>query len=73
MNRDTIEGNWKQFKGKVKSQWGKLTGDQLDAVAGKSDQLAGKVQETYGVGKEEAKDQIRQHKQSTSDKGDKGG
>ena len=68
MNRDTIEGNWKQFKGKVKSQWGKLTGDQLDVVAGKSDQLSGKVQETYGVGK----DQIRQHKQSTSDKGYKG-
>ena len=59
MNEDTIKGNWKQFTGKIKEQWGKLTDDDLDVVAGKRDQLAGRVQETYGVSKEEAEKQIR--------------
>lgn len=68
MNWDTIEGNWKQFRGKVKSQWGKLTDDQLDVVAGNRDQLAGKIQETYGVSKDEAEEQIRQFERSTNGK-----
>ena len=59
MNWDRIEGNWKQFKGNVKEQWGKLTDDQLDVIAGKRDQLAGKVQEAYGISKDEAERQIR--------------
>jgi uncharacterized protein YjbJ (UPF0337 family) len=59
MNWDQIEGNWKQFKGKVKEQWGKLTDDELDVIAGKRDQLAGKVQKAYGVGRDEAEQQIR--------------
>lgn len=42
MNWDIIEGDWKQFKGKVKAQWGKLTDDRLDVIAGKRDQLKGK-------------------------------
>ncbi|MEP7062074.1 MAG: CsbD family protein [Betaproteobacteria bacterium] len=58
MNWDRIEGNWKQFKGKAKEQWGKLTDDQLDVIAGKRDQLVGKVQESYGVGKDEAEKQV---------------
>mgnify|MGYP000686906343 CR=1 FL=1 len=45
MNWNRIEGNWKQFKGNVKMQWGKLTDDQLDVIAGKRDKLAGKIQE----------------------------
>jgi uncharacterized protein YjbJ (UPF0337 family) len=49
MNWDIIEGNWKQLKGNVKQQWGKLTDDTLDQIGGKRDQLAGKIQETYGV------------------------
>jgi uncharacterized protein YjbJ (UPF0337 family) len=48
MNWDRIEGNWKQFKGHVKEQWGKLTDDQLDVTEGKWDRLTGKIQETYG-------------------------
>ena len=44
MNEDTIAGNWKQFKGKVKEQWGKLTDDDLDVIAGKRDQMVGKMQ-----------------------------
>lgn len=53
MNWDIIEGNWKQFKDKAKSQWGKLTGDQLDEIAGKRQELAGKIQEIYGINTDE--------------------
>jgi uncharacterized protein YjbJ (UPF0337 family) len=56
MNWDRIEGNWMQFKGKVKEQWGKLTDDDLDEIAGHRDQLEGKIQERYGL----AKDRVRQ-------------
>jgi uncharacterized protein YjbJ (UPF0337 family) len=58
MNWDRIEGNWKQFKGKWKEQWGKLTDDQLDVIAGKRDVLIGKVQEAYGISKDEAERQV---------------
>jgi len=58
MNWDRIEGNWKQLKGSVKEQWGKLTDDQLDVVGGKRDHLAGKIQETYGISREETEKQI---------------
>ena len=60
MNWDRIEGNWKQVKGRAKEQWGKLTDDQLDVIAGKRDQLLGKIQEAYGIGKDEAERQVRQ-------------
>ncbi|HYN12053.1 MAG TPA: CsbD family protein [Burkholderiales bacterium] len=58
MNWDRIEGNWKQFKGNALQQWGKLTNDQLDVIAGKRDLLAGKIQEAYGVTKDEAEKQL---------------
>jgi uncharacterized protein YjbJ (UPF0337 family) len=58
MNKDRIEGNWLQFKGKVKEQWGKLTDDDLDVIAGKRDQLLGKLQERHGLSKEEAEKQL---------------
>ncbi|MDF2467276.1 MAG: ral stress protein CsbD [Ramlibacter sp.] len=59
MNDDRIEGNWKQFKGKVKEQWGKLTDDDLDVISGRRDQLAGKIQERHGVARDEAERQIK--------------
>ncbi len=59
MNWDTVAGNWKQFKGKVQGQWGKLTDDQLDVIAGRRAELAGKIQELYGLTREEAEDQIK--------------
>lgn len=59
MNQDRIEGNWKQFKGKVKEQWGKLTDDDLDVIAGKRDQLLGRIQERHGISKDEADAQVR--------------
>ncbi len=58
MNRDQIQGNWKQVTGHAKEQWGKLTDDDLDVVAGRREQLAGKIQERYGVAKEEAEQQL---------------
>ena len=58
MNWDRIEGNWKQLQGKTQEQWGKLTNDDLDVIAGKRDQLAGKIQARYGVAKDEAEKQI---------------
>lgn len=54
MNWDRVEGNWTQFKGKIKEQWGKLTDDELDEIAGKRDQLVGKVQERYGYERDRA-------------------
>ena len=59
MNWDRIEGNWKQFKGRAKEQWGKLTDDDIDVIAGKRDQLVGKIQESYGIGKDEAEKQVK--------------
>ncbi len=58
MNWDRIEGNWKQFTGRVKEQWGKLTDDDIDVIGGKRDQLVGKIQESYGIGKDEAERQV---------------
>ena len=58
LNWDSVEGNWKQFTGKVKEQWGKLTDDDLAKVAGKRDQLEGMLQERYGYGKEQAKKNV---------------
>jgi uncharacterized protein YjbJ (UPF0337 family) len=60
MNTDTLAGNWKQLKGKVKERWGRLTDDDLDVWAGKRDQLVGRIQERYGIAKDEAEMQIRQ-------------
>jgi uncharacterized protein YjbJ (UPF0337 family) len=55
MDWDRVEGSWKQFTGKVKEKWGKLTDDDLTAINGRRDQLEGKIQERYGY----AKDQVR--------------
>ena len=60
MNWDRIEGDWKQFKGTIKVRWGKLTDDQLDVIAGKRDVLAGKIQEAYGISKDEAEKQLNE-------------
>jgi uncharacterized protein YjbJ (UPF0337 family) len=49
VNRDRLEGRWKQLSGSVKEQWGRLTDVRLSVVAGKHDQLAGRYQEQYGI------------------------
>jgi uncharacterized protein YjbJ (UPF0337 family) len=58
MSWDTIEDNWQQFKGKVKKQWGALSDDNLDKIAGQRAQLSGKIQDFYGVSKDAADAQI---------------
>ncbi|MGB9151347.1 MAG: CsbD family protein [Burkholderiales bacterium] len=58
MNWDRIEGNWMQFKGNAKQQWGKLTDDQIEVIAGKRDHLIGKIQEVYGITKEATEKQV---------------
>jgi uncharacterized protein YjbJ (UPF0337 family) len=57
MNWDRIEGKWKQSKGKFREKWGKLTDDDLDVIGGKRDQLVGRLQERYGIAKDEAERQ----------------
>jgi uncharacterized protein YjbJ (UPF0337 family) len=58
MNTDQMKGNWKQFVGKAKEKWGKLTENDWQIVEGKRDQLVGKIQERYGIAREEAEHQI---------------
>ena len=58
MNWDQVEGKWKQYSGKVKEKWGKLTDDDLTVIHGKRDQLVGKIQERYGIAKQEAEHQV---------------
>jgi uncharacterized protein YjbJ (UPF0337 family) len=54
MNSDQFEGKWKQLKGSVKQRWGKLTDDDITTLSGKKDQLVGKIQERYGITREQA-------------------
>jgi uncharacterized protein YjbJ (UPF0337 family) len=58
MNWDQIEGKWKQVKGSVRQRWAKLTDDDLELIAGKRDEFAGRLQERYGIGKDEAERQL---------------
>lgn len=60
MNKDRIEGNWKQIKGKVKQQWGKLTDDDLDEIEGNYEILSGRLQEAYGISQDEAEKRIKE-------------
>jgi uncharacterized protein YjbJ (UPF0337 family) len=64
MNRDRIEGNWQQLKGKVKQRWGKLTDDDLTVIEGRRDELLGKIQERYGITREEAERQVEEFDRS---------
>ena len=60
MNWDEIEGNWKQFKGRVREQWGRLTNDEVDIIGGRREKLVGKLQEHYGIARDDAERQIRE-------------
>ena len=57
MNMDQLKGDWKQIQGKVKAKWGKLTDDDMTVIEGKRDELAGKIQERYGMAKEAAQNE----------------
>jgi len=58
MNDDVMAGKWKQVKGNARQWWGKLTDDDLDKMTGKSEELAGKLQERYGWSRDRANDEI---------------
>ncbi len=58
MNTQILEGKWKQLKGQVQQQWGELTNDDIDVINGNAQELAGKVQERYGIEKDEAEKQV---------------
>jgi len=60
MNWEQVQGQWKQLKGKTKMKWGKLTDDDLDFIAGQKEVLVGKIQERYGLMKEEARHQVEE-------------
>jgi uncharacterized protein YjbJ (UPF0337 family) len=59
MNWDRISGNWAQWMGRIQERWGKLSQDQLEVIAGRRDQLSGRIQEVYGLTKEETERQLR--------------
>ena len=58
MNRDQIAGNWQQVKGRIKEKWGQLTDDDMTEIEGRADVMAGKIQERYGIAREEAERQV---------------
>lgn len=60
MNKDTLHGNFTQLKGKIKQQWGKLTDDEIDQMEGHAEILAGKLEERYGLARDEAERQAKE-------------
>ncbi|MGA7623075.1 MAG: CsbD family protein [Candidatus Acidiferrales bacterium] len=58
MNSDQLEGKWKQVKGQVREKWGQLTDDDMNVIAGRRDQLVGRIQERYGIAKEQAAQEV---------------
>jgi len=58
MNKEQLQGQWKQVKGSVKERWGELTNDEVDQMEGEYTQLVGKIQKKYGIAKEEAEEQV---------------
>ncbi len=59
INWDQVKGNWTQFKGHLRQQWGKLTDDEIDQIEGQREVLLGKLQERYGIAREEAEKQVK--------------
>lgn len=64
MNKDIFEGKWKQVKGDVQKRWGRLTNDALDEINGDSEKLLGKIQENYGIARQEAEEQLKEWNKS---------
>ena len=62
MNSDILKGKWKQVTGSIKASWGKLTDDDLQEIGGNLEKFQGKMQEKYGMGKEEAEKEFNKHK-----------
>ena len=78
MNWDQIEGKWKQYAGRFREKWGKLTDSDMETIRGKRDQLVGRVQERYGIAKEDAERQVDEfaasfHTEETAEKSRRAG
>jgi uncharacterized protein YjbJ (UPF0337 family) len=69
MNWDQVEGKWKQMRGSVKQKWGKLTDSDLDYISGSRDQFVGRLQERYGMAKEDAQKQADEWLKNSADAG----
>lgn len=67
MNRERLEGHWKQFKGRMRERWGRLTGDDLEMIEGRRQQLSGRIQERYGIARDEARHQLERWRHSVHD------
>jgi uncharacterized protein YjbJ (UPF0337 family) len=59
-----MEGEWKQRRGKAMHHWGKVMNDDLAAIAGKYEELVGRLQERYGIAKEETDLHVRDFKKT---------
>lgn len=64
MNKDIIEGNWKQLKGSVQQQWGNFSDDVVEQINGSREKLLGAIQKSYGVAREEAENQVSKWEKS---------
>ncbi len=62
MNWDRVEGQWKQRRGKAVHHWGRVMNDELAAISGKYEELVGRLQEKFGIAKEEARKQSEEYK-----------
>jgi uncharacterized protein YjbJ (UPF0337 family) len=67
MNWDTIAGDWKSAKGKLREKWGELTDDDLDSIAGKRDQLIGAIQKRYGKAKDAVEKEVSEYESASAD------
>lgn len=67
MNSEQLQGKWKQIKGSAKERWGKLTDDDLSVIDGRHDQLVGRIQERYGIAKDQAQQQVHEWLNSHTD------
>lgn len=68
MNKDILQGRWREWRGKVKEQWGRLNDNQLDQIGGRYDQLVGQIQATYGFTVEKARQEVDRFIEKLSDK-----
>lgn len=59
MNRDTIEGSWREVKGRIQARWGKLTNDEIDQIDGNYEMLCGKLQKAYGMSRDETEKMLK--------------
>jgi uncharacterized protein YjbJ (UPF0337 family) len=67
MNADTLKGQWHQVKGSLKTQWGKLTDDDINQIEGQSEKLIGKLQERYGYARDRAQQEFDNFKSAAAD------